>query len=182
MSKINMARNVKDYTGQKFGSLLVIKRIGEKYKSTKYKCLCDCGNEITILTENLIRHNKQFIKSCGCQQKKTKIPWVSSIYNDYKRGALDRKLEFDLSIKDFEFLVFQDCFYCGSSLSNSWKKPDMKKELKYNGIDRVDNNKGYNIENCVPCCRICNSMKSKMKKDDFLNHIIKIYDRIKEKK
>jgi hypothetical protein len=29
----------------------------------------------------------------------------------------------------------------------------------YNGIDRVDNSKGYTPENTVPCCKICNKIK-----------------------
>jgi 5-methylcytosine-specific restriction endonuclease McrA len=28
------------------------------------------------------------------------------------------------------------------------------------GIDRIDNNKGYFWENCVPACKECNTSKS----------------------
>ncbi|HEC67150.1 MAG TPA: hypothetical protein ENI23_17875 [bacterium] len=44
------------------------------------------------------------------------------------------------------------------------------------GLDRVDNKKGYELENCVPCCKICNSMKMTMDKDEFLKHIKRIAD------
>ena len=32
-------------------------------------------------------------------------------------------------------------------------------EYLYNGIDRKDNYKGYVIDNCLPCCTICNKSK-----------------------
>jgi hypothetical protein len=37
-----------------------------------------------------------------------------------------------------------------------------------NGIDRVDNTKGYSVDNCVPCCRRCNVAKADMTPDQFL--------------
>jgi hypothetical protein len=36
--------------------------------------------------------------------------------------------------------------------------------IEYNGIDRVDNEKGYLVENCVPCCFTCNSLKKSVTK------------------
>ena len=37
----------------------------------------------------------------------------------------------------------------------------------YSGIDRVDSNIGYEINNVVSCCNICNRAKSNMKLDEF---------------
>jgi hypothetical protein len=48
----------------------------------------------------------------------------------------------------------------------------------HNGIDRVDNDKGYISDNCVPCCWKCNNMKNTMKQKDFINHIISIYKKM----
>ena len=54
----------KDISGQKFGKLLVIKRIGiDKHKHTTWLCKCDCGNEKIISKTNLIKGDS---KSCGC--------------------------------------------------------------------------------------------------------------------
>lgn len=36
-----------------------------------------------------------------------------------------------------------------------------------NGIDRVDNTKGYSVENCVAACRRCNVAKADMAPDQF---------------
>ena len=46
----------------------------------------------------------------------------------------------------------------------------------YNGVDRVDNERGYSLENCVPCCKFCNRMKRDLGKKEFLEHIKNIYN------
>jgi hypothetical protein len=43
-------------------------------------------------------------------------------------------------------------------------------KVKVHSIDRVDNSLGYVIGNCVPCCKLCNSMKSNLPKKTFLDH------------
>ena len=52
-----------DLTGQKFGRLTVISSAPNKGRRTQWKCLCDCGNEITVLTDSLRSGRTQ---SCGC--------------------------------------------------------------------------------------------------------------------
>lgn len=51
----------KNLIGQKFGKLIVIEYI----KSSKWKCLCDCGNIVIVETSNLISGNST---SCGCSK------------------------------------------------------------------------------------------------------------------
>jgi len=46
-----------------------------------------------------------------------------------------------------------------------WKN---KSYLKGFGIDRIDNSKGYIEGNMVPCCKICNWMKSDKSSIDFI--------------
>lgn len=58
---------MKDLTGQRFGRLTVIKPQGKnKFNNYLWLCRCDCGNEITVLSGNLLKGNT---KSCGCIQK-----------------------------------------------------------------------------------------------------------------
>ena len=47
------------------------------------------------------------------------------------------------------------CFYCG-------------KEISTIGIDRVDNTKGYSVDNLVPCCTDCNKAKNALSQEQFL--------------
>lgn len=50
--------------GQKFTRLTVVEFAGQDSKQqSKFKCVCDCGNQITILGILLKRGNS---KSCGC--------------------------------------------------------------------------------------------------------------------
>ena len=44
-------------------------------------------------------------------------------------------------------------------------------DFTYNGIDRVDNTKGYQVNNCVASCFICNKAKGVMTQSEFLNWI-----------
>ena len=48
-------------------------------------------------------------------------------------------------------------------------------EFYYNGVDRIDNNSGYDIDNCAPCCHQCNWAKKNLTKADFLNWIERVY-------
>lgn len=63
----------------------------------------------------------------------------------YKNNARRRNIQFNLKEEDFIKIISDNCYYCGSPQAN--------------GIDRVDSNKDYILENCVPCCEFCNKMK-----------------------
>lgn len=60
--------NVIDLTGQRFGMLTVIERVGNNKRGLAlWKCKCDCGNESIVLSRNLLRGST---KSCGCLKNK----------------------------------------------------------------------------------------------------------------
>lgn len=75
-----------------------------------------------------------------------------------KSSAKQRHINVNLDINKYQYVIDAGCYFCGSDLSNE------------NGycLDRVDNNKGYTIENVVGCCKICNRAKSNMKVNDFV--------------
>ena len=59
--------SVKDLTGQRFNSLVVIKRAGtDKNRNALWECLCDCGNTV-IVSSKLLRSNHKL--SCGCNTR-----------------------------------------------------------------------------------------------------------------
>ncbi len=45
--------------GQKFGKLTVVEKNG-----SKWKCVCDCGNEVLLSEKDLIEGN---VLGCGCK-------------------------------------------------------------------------------------------------------------------
>src|ERR1700741_235315 len=58
-----------DLTGQIFGRLTAMERAETRYFDVaimgQWKCVCDCGREVTVITSNLTSGNT---KSCGCLQ------------------------------------------------------------------------------------------------------------------
>jgi hypothetical protein len=47
--------------------------------------------------------------------------------------------------------------------------------MVFNGIDRVDNTKGYTLENCVPCCTRCNLAKHTMSLTAFKEWVAEVF-------
>jgi len=88
-----------------------------------------------------------------------------ALYSLYIHSAERRGILFDISLDVFTEHINKDCYYCGQSAIP-----------KRNGIDRIDNSKGYVSDNIVPCCFRCNQLKGKLSVNDFYNHIIKILE------
>ena len=96
------------------------------------------------------------------------------VLHAYKFGAKGRQLDFDLPDQVFDQLISQACHYCGEPPSNVMN--DGGYGFKYNGIDRLDSNIGYTVENCVSCCGPCNDMKGDLSREEFLDKIKKILE------
>lgn len=103
-------------------------------------------------------------------------PVDSILYSNYKYNAKIRHLDFELTFNQFHTLIHSNCTYCGTSPHERKITKGSVKIIKANGIDRIDSNKGYILKNCVPCCPICNYMKSNSTVQDFKNHITRIYN------
>lgn len=82
------------------------------------------------------------------------------IYN-YKNSAKTRNLIISITDEEIINICKESCHFCG------------KEGL--NGIDRKDNTKGYILDNCLPCCKICNYMKKDSTYDEFVQHIKNIF-------
>jgi hypothetical protein len=174
-----MARK-KNLIGQKFHKLTVIQDLGSRqYKHTKHAiwlCKCDCGKEKILTTGNL----KAGTQSCGCLYGKHNIKpdayhAKQSVYNNYLQNAKRRGYEFQLTVEDVVKITSLNCIYCN-------EPPKTLRETKtgnytYNGIDRVDNTKGYTLANCVASCRDCNCSKLERTREEFLEWIKKVYER-----
>lgn len=174
--------------GQKFGRLVALHDVGcDKKKNRLWECLCECG-KFTIVPAS--RLNTREIKSCGCLQKEitgkraeeglNRLPVGESNLNrliaTYKYNAGKRNLEFVLTKEQFKKLVIQNCSYCGVKPHTIADERKSNGKFIYNGIDRVDNTKGYTINNCVTCCRTCNEWKRARSQQEFLLRVKLIYD------
>ena len=120
----------------------------------------DCGNKFD---NYLTQHNtdSKRCKNCNQSQKNQDSKRIrirnekhenfnnkERYYKSYINNALKREYEFTLNFEEFCELVDKECFYCHHNISE-----------ETNGIDRIDNSKGYTQENTVSCCEKCNRIK-----------------------
>jgi hypothetical protein len=194
-------RNLTVFKGQKFYDLIVlddtiefkIEPSGRKKRSVLCKCIC--GKTKLIPLGNLYdKRETAKAKSCGCtkkfvnginaQSRRKPESVYRYIYEQYQSSAKTRNINFSLTKEEYVEIVKKDCHYCGDPAPI--KQPNRGKEkyvgvpVPYNGIDRIDSNKGYEKENCVPCCTKCNYMKSDMNVSLFTEHILKIANHLEK--
>lgn len=175
----------KDLVGTKINGLKIVDYLAEG-KRQYFELHCICGFYFKCRTD-AIKSGRT--KSCGCISgdlisAKNKLPdnkaATNLVMRHYKKNAERRDLKFSLSILEFEYLIFANCYYCKAppSLSKfiSSQKNRRDKELIYNGIDRIDSNIGYTIKNCVSCCYICNRAKSDLSLAEFKEWIARLKD------
>lgn len=62
--------HTKDIAGERFGRLVVIKRVGESKRGVVWECQCDCGNK-KIANGADLRSGRT--RSCGCLEKEVRV-------------------------------------------------------------------------------------------------------------
>lgn len=150
-----------------------------KSRQPFYKVICKCGNKsIKGLWYLRSRKSKGCIK---CQEHGNTLSdgkaSKNSILNQYKRQAKNRNYKFEITNNEFFELIDKNCYYCNSKPSNVYKSLYNTGDYIYNGIDRLDNNLGYTLKNCVTCCYMCNRCKSDLNLTDFKKWIKKVYNK-----
>lgn len=110
------------------------------------------------------------------------------LFARYRAKARLRGIKFNLDKNIFRILTSSNCFYCGMKpkqriVENNRTEAGIKhSEYFYNGLDRVDNTKGYVRDNVVPCCRLHNEWKRAMPVKDFIKIIHKTSAYLKSKR
>ena len=92
------------------------------------------------------------------ERQRTKIEIQYTIYT---RSSKHRNIHFELTVDEYKSIAQNPCYYCGT----------VNEKRGFNGVDRVDNSIGYNTDNCVACCSMCNYMKGTISRDNFLRRI-----------
>lgn len=139
-----------DLTGKRFGRLSVISKT-RKYGRVAWVCKCDCGNETTTLTTELLRGRT---KSCGCLHREI----VGSTFRKHgQHGTRLYRIWSNMiqrcnNPKNDNYHLYGAK---GISVCDEWK--DFSAFCKWateNGysddlsIDRIETGKGYSPENC----------------------------------
>jgi 5-methylcytosine-specific restriction endonuclease McrA len=175
-----------DITGERYGRLVAIcKTHTRDYPSGQSRAVwlfkCDCGNEVQKTAFDVRRSDT---KSCGCarfgRQAANRIAHgeasFNGLFSHYVRSAKYRGYEWALSKDQFRSITVQCCSYCGSKPSQSHlTHKSAYGEYIYTGVDRVDNSRGYEIDNVVPCCGTCNRAKGAMSSEEFLEWVDRVY-------
>lgn len=142
---------MKDLSGRKFGRLTAIRRLAkEKCGTYKWLCRCDCGKEKEVRGGHLTSGNTA---SCGCIYKDG---------NNHRHGHTVGKKK-TKTYNTWEHMIrrcnnsgdkdYPDYGGRGITVCSRWMKfdnflTDMGESPDNYQIDRIDNNKGYNKENC----------------------------------
>lgn len=182
--------------GSIYKELIVVEHLGLINNQNFYLCKCSCGDLIKICKSRLL--NQKVIHR-GCKNIVNKkhhnlkyLPQEASFRakaTNYKAIAKNRKLEFSISIDKTIELLKQNCFYCNQEPNNDYnaiiRNRNSKTQynfykvedynIKYNGIDRIDSSKGYTENNCVSCCKFCNTAKLDRNQEDFKKWIVNLY-------
>jgi hypothetical protein len=182
----------KDWTNQKYGKLTFLKPTNKLANggSVIWKAKCDCGSICFLLPADAKRGSR---KSCGCLPPNAD-GGNSRIYEPRISSARAIK---NNAYKDCDFDIFytlsqMPCHYCGrpphrtynlsSSKTTRYKISERQKldgYFTYNGLDRIDSNKGHTKDNIVPCCSTCNYMKRIMGYVEFLSHVELMHNHIR---
>lgn len=149
---------------KEFGKLTALRLVESNQVARMgiWECRCKCGELVRVHQYKLLSERAS-CKKCASPMAKLKAkPWAykKSQLRLYKMNASKRKLCWELGDAQAIAITSANCVYCGG---------------KGFGIDRRDNTVGYTEANSVPCCSICNYMKSDLSEQEFLAHIERVH-------
>jgi hypothetical protein len=98
------------------------------------------------------------------EQDRTKLRDMRRRFSMSKSSAKKRHKDWGISLEQFAALNALPCHYCGGALNETGI-----------GLDRVDNDNGYKIDNVVPCCGTCNRAKHIMSRIEFLHWVERVF-------
>ncbi len=114
--------------------------------------------------EHILRHNS--VLKDAKKYPEAFCDHIGSTYESYRYSAVKRGYEFEITKEDYYKLIQEDCYLCGKKTT----------ETHQNGIDRFDNERGYTFHNSNACCGQCNLMKKEIDYQEFLDHLLKVYN------
>jgi hypothetical protein len=139
---------MKDLQGQRFGRWTVVKNTGKlEQRCYVWLCRCDCGTEREV-RGNRLSHGKS--QSCGCARKESTSTHGQSnspTYHTWRSMILRCEAKGNDSYRHYGGRGISICERWRDSfeafLADMGERPSAK-----HSIDRIDNAKGYEPENC----------------------------------
>ena len=158
----------KDYAGWRFGNLTVLWAGGWRGKDRRIQwvCQCDCGNVNVVCSGDLKRG---LTRSCGCKKLVRHNVNARNLFAQYRHKAKARGIPWVLTFEQFLTITQQPCYFTGWLPKQTvHKKARRSPPYVYNGIDRLDNRKGYTLDNAVACNGDVNKAKLAMTEARFV--------------
>lgn len=132
------------------------------------------------------------LRSCGCfhleglsQRNRHREPLEAADHEfllRYKTNARKRGRTFTIPDADIIRLFHDDCGYCGQPPSLvAYARSHSARSILVNGVDRLDNSRGYEPGNVIACCKRCNLMKGTLSAQDFILQIKRQYEFLKHR-
>lgn len=186
-NKINDKKRDKDHRNElaricaKKPENIIVKQkwVEANYEKVAEKWMNYRGRQIEENQEEYLKRNAEHAKSWRENNpekvKENNILRVKNTNNHYKnyiRNAGDKNLNFDLPQELFMQKIKEPCHYCGET----------DEHKGFNGIDRMNQQMGYIVDNCVSCCQMCNYMKKSLNEKTFLQRVehILVYNKLVE--
>jgi len=138
-------------TNQRFGKLVVIKRVGtNKQKSSLWECRCDCEKIVTVSSGHLRFGDT---KSCGCHRRAIA---TKHGHNTDLNGKSSTYSSWDAMIQrctNKNHASYRNYGGRGITICERWLNfknflADMGEKPEGLTIERIDNNKNYEPSNC----------------------------------
>jgi hypothetical protein len=172
-----------DLTNEVHSKLRVISVASKKGTQTFWNCICECGNPAVVRGSYLTSGHT---KSCGCLRsevadarnkgRRNPDPWVPEMKTYIYHLSVDREHRrvlaetWDLTLDEYKSLVTSSCYYCGAEPHGLPHAKHLRKSgVRRSGIDRIENSKGYTLNNCVTCCGACNREKGALTLKEFID-------------
>lgn len=141
-----------------FGRLTVVARaLNDKHDNSRWICQCECGNETTVLGWAL---RKGRTKSCGCYGEECRTNLIRKA-DEERRGYTKKSWTAMIGrCTNPKYPSYDRYGGKGITVCDQWKHggngvsgwlcffEDMGPKPTGCSIDRIDNDKGYFLENC----------------------------------
>jgi hypothetical protein len=142
----------------------------------------DCGEMRNVKTTTSKEHYEKLYPRCTkCARDKNRLTDIEAgrkrVHGAYKSKAQKAGREFDIRLDEFSAYIEGPCVYCGSVGGNALDLfGEGTDKYYYNGVDRIDNDKGYITGNCQSCCKHCNIAKRDRTHEEFLEWIRRAHE------
>ena len=173
-----------DLSGKIFNKLTIVRWAGGR---GLWVADCACGNTGILVKGHAVANG--IVKGCGCTNHADEkrlagiYPALGEsgfkrLYGTYKKRAKKGGLAWELDLDAARALFTSKCAYCGKppsrTIRGTWALHE-RNNFYYNGLDRVDNSRGYTSNNVVAACRPCNQAKHTLSEAEFKRMIVAVY-------